>query len=372
MAGWSTDISSMNIDSDTGMINNNGCSTTDEGIVTLTDNNGNNYDYFYNLESCACGDDTLVIYLDDWGTGATDIAYQTRNLRLKSVDDCAVVAMRGSTAATEFESSFNFKTSGGHKVYYKMFDSSKVETSGFTGCGQITRVYLGEKINTIENFAFTNNSKLESVCAPGISKIGNLAFSNCQSLFSFTFNNRLQVGPAAFANCYKLTNFVYDDGCDCTNTTSSTGISFGYISSAANNAFANCSGLTGAVTIYFNMMQGTIHNTGFSALTINSTTIDVKSFNDCLNLKSVTFGLGGSNTTAITNIDGNNAVLFSGCTGITDVYIANSNTKLEIPNNCTAFNHGGNVNVYVKSSMLSQYQNDTKWTSGANVTFYTY
>ena len=372
MAGW--DITDGNlgssIDQDTGFINNSCTNNNNEGVVTLTDNTGNTHDYFYNMENCSCGDDTVAIYLDDWGTGSTAIANETSNLRLKSIDNCDVVAMRsGTTSATTaapFESSFNFKTSGGHSVLYKMFDTSIVQASGFTACGEITRVFLGKNVNSIGEYAFASDSKLGRVCAPGVSYIGLQAFVSCTGLTSFSFNTSgLVVAPAAFANCYNLTNFSYNNDCDCTNT-NSRGFSFSNVASIGVNSFRNCSGLTGSVSISFNLPIGSIDNTGFSALTIYSDNIDITSFNNCANLEEVVFAKTNRSTTISGAV---NKVLFSGCSRIISVTIRNDSAKMEIPENCTAFPTTQTVTVYVPSALLSEYRLDSKWNVGNNVTF---
>ena len=104
--------------------------------------------------------------------------------------------------------------------------------SAFSRC-RLTSVIIPDSVKTIEEYAFSDSSKLESVTiGSGITKMGSNAFSGCEELTDVTIKNGVQeIGDSAFFGCSKLSSIVIPDSVkrlgelafyDCSNLSSAT------------------------------------------------------------------------------------------------------------------------------------------------------
>ena len=124
--------------------------------------------------------------------------------------------------------------------------------NGRVYCNMLQEVYIGDRVTSIGNFAFSTCYSLASITIPDrVTSIGNSAFSSCNSLASITIPNGVtSIGGSAFQNCYSIANVAIPD-----RVTSINGSAFSSCYSLANitipdgvtsiskNAFQNCYGM---------------------------------------------------------------------------------------------------------------------------------
>ena len=191
----------------------------------------------------------------------------------------------------------------------------------FAGCTGIEQIKIPDTVTVIENGAFGGCINLTGIEIPdNVTEIRQAAFGYCDSLKTVKLSENLGIiGGYAFDNCVALKEIVIPD--------SVTGIE--------GNAFAECKELT-SVTLSKNLK--TIGNQTFRAdnkLTKieipksleesywnyeDSTGIFGGAFQECTNLKTITFEKG---TTEIAE------GLFAGCTGIEQIKIPDTVTVIE-------------------------------------------
>ena len=191
----------------------------------------------------------------------------------------------------------------------------------FAGCTGIEQIKIPDTVTVIESGAFGGCINLIGIEIPdNVTEIRQAAFGYCDSLKTVKLSENLGIiGGYAFDNCVALKEIVIPD--------SVTGIE--------GNAFAECKELT-SVTLSKNLK--TIGNQTFRAdnkLTKieipksleesywnyeDSTGIFGGAFQECTNLKTITFEKG---TTEIAE------GLFAGCTGIEQIKIPDTVTVIE-------------------------------------------
>ena len=193
----------------------------------------------------------------------------------------------------------------------------------------IPSVFNGEKVIGIQNYAFSNCTKVQSIIVPdSVTSIGGGAFSGCTSLTSVTIPNSVTgIGEHSFSGCTGLTSVEIPNS----------------VTSISNGAFRNCSGLTnielpdsvtsiGEEAFYgcTDLTSIEIPNTvtsigdralygcnGLTSITIpdSVTCIGIEAFAGCTGLTSIVF------PDSVTFI-GSSA--FSGCSGLTSIVIPDS------------------------------------------------
>lgn len=85
-----------------------------------------------------------------------------------------------------------------------------IGSSAFLGCTNLKTVTLGKKLTSVGTGAFKNCSSLKKIIIPDkVTSIGNTAFSGCKKLTSVTMGTGLRkIGKEAFYKCSKLNTIV--------------------------------------------------------------------------------------------------------------------------------------------------------------------
>ena len=174
-------------------------------IVVPTDN----YEFAINL----CNDATKATYDVDWGDGVlesgltTDEQHHTYskpgtydvNIYNISKD----ITLGGSTSISGSSSVTVYFLFNNTNNDYWLGNTYKYQKDNTT----ITNILLGDKITSINGYAFQNCSSLQSVVIPeGVTTIGSYAFRSCSSLQSIVIPEGVTtIGSNAFDVCYSLT-----------------------------------------------------------------------------------------------------------------------------------------------------------------------
>lgn len=193
----------------------------------------------------------------------------------------------------------------------KFAAGSKLNAIGantFNGCSLLQSIDLPSTVTMIGSYAFNGCSLLSTINLENVEFVGQYAFYSVGSnlanpTISVTMNKATVVGQYAFANS-KITSL------NLSNNTS--------LISLGNNAFQNCSLLTGSLDLSKNSSLTTIGNNTFegcNALTSVGLPSSVKSigdsaFQNCTSLESISIPIGS----AISKL-GNS--VFNGCTSLT-------------------------------------------------------
>ena len=195
----------------------------------------------------------------------------------------------------------------------------KIPLGAFSGCANIKKVTLGEKVSTLADKAFYNCTGLESVDFEGnteITSVGYRAFYGCESLKSVMMGNAVKtIGAEAFWKCESLESVQLGDA----------------VETIGRHAFYNCASLK---TVELPETVTSISEafyccTGLESIVIPDgvTTIEQNDFKYCSNLKSVTIGNG---VTTIGNraFGSDKQVGFHGFTKLETLIIGNSVTTI--------------------------------------------
>ena len=199
--------------------------------------------------------------------------------------------------------------SGGTDAPWYQYKSSivKVEiTDGITAIGKNTfrqyntleEVTLPDSLVKIGTFAFDGNKKLSSIQLNKVETIENSAFSNCASLGNVSLDSAKTVGPQAFVSCSALISVTL-------------GSDSNRVELVGKQAFSKCGALG---TVNFKNVkaigQEAFKQSGLTSADLTTVeTIGNDAFNGDTALTKVTFG---SQTTAI----GESAFTKTGLTGV--------------------------------------------------------
>lgn len=117
----------------------------------------------------------------------------------------------------------------------------------------ITKIYVGENVETIDNWAFMDCLALESVSLPaGLKSLKLAVFSGCTALYDIALPDKLaELGNSTFYNCTSLVVMGVPDGISdlpagCFNSCTSLGsvVLPAGLQSIGEEAFKNCTSLT--------------------------------------------------------------------------------------------------------------------------------
>jgi len=180
-------------------------------------------------------------------------------------------------------------------------------TLNITGAGSMTNWYY-DTTAPWKDYRF----EIEKVIiGNGVENIGDFAFSNCESLKSVTFGNSVtSIGKFAFAYCHCLKSVTIGNS----------------VTSIGDHAFCDCCSLT-SITIPNSVTSigggAFYYCTSLTSITIpNSvTTIGDSAFCDCFNLTSITI------PDSVTSIGGG---AFFDCYSLTSITIPDSVTSIEV------------------------------------------
>ena len=180
----------------------------------------------------------------------------------------------------------------------------------FGGCSGLTSVTIPNSVTGIGRYAFQNCTGLKSLSLPkSVTGIGEYAFEGCTGLQTVSLPNSVtSMDMCAFSGCVGLKSLAIPNSVtvidrylleDCTGLTS---VSIpNSVTKISGNAFINCKGLT-SVTIP-------------SSVTV----VESQAFLYCSGLKTVTILTKRASVAE--------EYVFEGCTAVTDVYYAGSQSE---------------------------------------------
>lgn len=216
---------------------------------------------------------TNLIKSGDMAKEIEDISW----LKLCEVDDLATSIIVG-----------NIKTFTDDKL--TSFDRDYA----LAGCKNLTEAIFNS-LTHVDNYAFYDDSALETVVIPKALSIGEQAFYNCKALYSVNSPLVESVGEYAFYNCIELTNLELpvlrtidrDAFYGCAGLTT---FDFSNVSTISYNAFSNCTGITSVelplvTTLDGSAFKGCINLTMVDAPLLVS--IGSKAFQNCKVLTSI-------------------------------------------------------------------------------------
>lgn len=203
--------------------------------------------------------------------------------------------------------------------------------SCFNDNTSLTSVTLPESVTTIEDYAFSDCTYLETIIAPGVTAIEQNAFDGCTALKTISLPSLTTLGVYAFKNCTALESVtdlgslsaLPDYAFECCTKLSSVTLPVG-LTSIGNNAFYECGALSSIVLPSTLQTIGTYAFYGCTSLTsINLpkgvSSIESKCFFGCSGLTSISIPEG------VTSI-GDDA--FSDCTSLKTVSLPKSVTSV--------------------------------------------
>lgn len=226
-------------------------------------------------------------------------------------------------------------------------------------CRNLKKLYLGEleylpnanyiysckslqelnlpKVTSIPNYLCQNSTTITSVVLGNCSRIGERAFQST-NISTIDLSNTTYIGSYAFSSCYKLQTI--------TNRLS--------VTTLENGAFAYCSSLESAGFQNVMYVPSSCHynNKALSYATYpNASAIYSYAFEYCSSLVTV----------ALNNCMSFGLSAFYGCTALTTVYIERVSSVPWIWNSYTFGSCSNLTNIYVPSSLVNDFKNDSKW-----------
>ena len=226
-----------------------------------------------------------------------------------SVTSIGMLAFEDCTSLINIDvvdDNFNYSSQDG-----VLFNKNKTQLIQYPIGNERISYNIPNSVTSIENYAFTGCTSLESVSIPDrITSIGEYAFGNCTSLTSVTIPNSVtSIDEGAFSDCASLTSVTI----------------FGSVRSINRFAFYDCTSLK-SVTIPNSVTRIGVRAfyscTSLESVTIpdSVTSIGDEAFYNCISLTSITIPC------SVTNI-GDEA--FSVCYFTSENFVNNSNAKLD-------------------------------------------
>ena len=202
------------------------------------------------------------------------------------------------------------------------YDLNWNTTSVFSSCTSLTTVNIGENVQSLPTKAFCGTTVTTvnfnaTNCASNWNWGDTPFFENCPSLTTVNIGENVQSIPdRAFMNCANVENIVFPSS----------------LNSIGNNAFSNCTGMTGELTIpetVTSIGNRAFENTGFSSVNFNATNCTYMGsyydpvFADCSNLTTLNIG---------ENVEVIPSYAFYNCSGFTG--------SIDLPETLTAIGEG--------------------------------
>ena len=205
---------------------------------------------------------------------------------------------------------------------------TKIESSSFSGCKNLTEVSLGNSVTTIGESAFYDCENLTKVSlGNSVTTIGESAFRNCDNLTEISLPNSVTtIGESAFQNCENLTEISLPNS----------------VTTIGQFAFYDCDNLTKV------------------SLGNSVTKIGDFAFKDCENLTEISLGK------SVAEI-GSGAL--TGCSNLTTIYSLNPTPPTFESDEFTNKQYI-NMNVYVAKGSLAAYQTADIWKNFWNLQEY--
>ncbi len=232
-----------------------------------------------------------------------------------------------------------------------------VDNYAFSGCTRLTSLTFGASVATIGDYAFENNTALETVDFVNVTSIGYAAFKNNTSLTSIDWSNVETVGGNAFYACTVLqyvsfgSQVSYVGGYAFADCTSLASVSFNYaLTSLGEYAFTNCTALS-SVSLpecISSLSNGVFKGcTGLQSVVVpsNISFISYNAFEGCHNLHEV-YDLS-SHITITANSTGNGYVAYNAVIVHTSRYATHLQT---VTTNGFTFKYAGSTQALVKYS----------------------
>ena len=196
----------------------------------------------------------------------------------------------------------------------------------------------------VPDYAFYQDTALNTVSLPAVTSIGSYAFQSCSALTSADFPVAISIGTYAFQSCSALTSADFPavtsiDSNAFSGCTALTSADFPVVTSISNYAFNGCSALTSA---------------DFPAVTSIGSSV----FQNCSALTSADFP-------AVTSIG---SYAFRYCSALTSLTL--SKNQVATLGSTSVFTGtpiaSGTGYVYVPDDLVDQYKASTNWKTYAN------
>lgn len=264
-----------------------------------------------------------------------------------------------------------------------------IEANAFANCNGMESIILNEGLESIGNYAFTNNYALTQMTVPStVKEIGHEAFRYCSKMTRCTLGDALlTMGDYVFANCTELRTVnlpanlksfgIYCFG-NCNNLQSikipktvtvipRNAFEYCYALSSVeipatvkeiqDNAFWHCEKLASAVvpegvtSINYGIFSE-CYSLSSVSLPSTVTTIGEYGFYNCRSLTSITL------PASLTQID---RYAFNGCTGLTAVYLLATTPPLFSTDNTLLGAAQQGATLYVPADAVDTYKFTRMW-----------